>query len=154
MCGSGSSNRGSISIWGVGLGGRWEGGSRGRSCIPMADSCWGLKTTKFCKAIIFQLKNKVKKTQKPLTFQKIPTHQQTLLKNLFVFEARFINIMYEIRKTTKSSGTLNQKANSRESIKFSEQLNLTELHPFLLLNFIRIHRKFSAKVHLHLSYVK
>ena len=82
----------------------------------MADSCWGLKTIKFCKAIILQLKNKVKINQ-TLTFQEIPTHQQTLLKN-FVFEDCFINIMYEIRKTTKSSGILNQKANSRESIKF------------------------------------
>ena len=32
---------------GAGWGGRWEGGSKGRGrCIPMADSCWGLKKTK------------------------------------------------------------------------------------------------------------
>ena len=37
---------------GVGWGGRWERGSKGGdTCIPMADSCWGL-TTKFHKAII------------------------------------------------------------------------------------------------------
>ena len=42
---------------GVEWGGRWEESSRGRGCIPMADSCRGLKTTKFCKAVILQLKN-------------------------------------------------------------------------------------------------
>ena len=39
----------------------WEGdgkgGSKGRGCIPMADSCRGLtETTKFCKAIILHKK--------------------------------------------------------------------------------------------------
>ena len=43
----------------------WDGAEDGREvqkggdiCIPMADSCWGLKEnkTKFCKAIILQLK--------------------------------------------------------------------------------------------------
>ena len=54
---------------GVGWGGRWDGVSKGGrdicilmadSYIPMAVEIWQ-KTTKFCKAIILQLKNKFKK---------------------------------------------------------------------------------------------
>ena len=42
---------------GVGWGGRWEGGSKGRGYMSKADLCWCLtETTKFCKAIILQLK--------------------------------------------------------------------------------------------------
>ena len=55
----------------VGCGGKWEGGSEGWGhiyiYIPMADSCWDLtEKTKFCKAIILQLKkNKlIKKIKK------------------------------------------------------------------------------------------
>ena len=49
---------------GVGWGGRWEGGLRGRGhrvhlWVIHAD-IWQ-KTTKFCKAIVLQLKNKLKK---------------------------------------------------------------------------------------------
>ena len=42
---------------GLGWGGRWEEGSKGRGYIyiPMADSCWGLTENH---KIILQLKNK------------------------------------------------------------------------------------------------
>ena len=41
---------------GMGWGGRWEGGSKGRGYIyTYGDSYWGWqKPTKFCKAIILQ----------------------------------------------------------------------------------------------------
>ena len=44
---------------GVGWGGRWEGDSRGRGHLPMADSCWcRQKPLQYCIAIILQLKIK------------------------------------------------------------------------------------------------
>ena len=48
---------------GVGWGGRWEEGLRGRNiCIPIADACWCMEeTTQYCKAVILQLKINFKK---------------------------------------------------------------------------------------------
>ena len=58
---------------GVGWGGRWEGGSTGKGiCIPILIhvELWQ-KTTKFCKAIILQLKNKFKKIKVMIQKKKI-----------------------------------------------------------------------------------
>ena len=67
---SGNSNRGSATGWRVGWGGRWEGGlgRRGQEYIYIwliLVDVWQ-KTTKFCKAIILQLKNLNKKIKKKI----------------------------------------------------------------------------------------
>ena len=54
----------------VGWGGKWEGGSRGRGLIYV--EVWQ-KTTKFCKAIIHQLKNKKRKHNSPDTGSNVST---------------------------------------------------------------------------------
>ena len=57
----------------------WDGVGDGREVqkgediyIPIADSCWGL--TKFCKAIILQLKNKLKKQKTDFKVKTIQRH--------------------------------------------------------------------------------